>query len=105
MSTRNTRKAREAARAEKARKEAEARAWFAPKRYGLGSGLPIRWQGWLLYALYFAAIAGCVILFQKDTYGARPGAIGLFLAVSALILPICARRTRGGWRWRWGRTD
>ena len=20
--------------------------WFAPKRYGYGSGLPISWQGW-----------------------------------------------------------
>ncbi|TYC81045.1 hypothetical protein FMM79_20005 [Novosphingobium sp. BW1] len=71
----------------------------------MGSGLPIRWQGWLLYAVYLAAIAGCVVLFQTDTYGARTGAIGLILAVSALVLPICARRTRGGWRWRWGRTD
>ena len=22
--------------------------WFGPKTYGYGSGLPIRWQGWLL---------------------------------------------------------
>ncbi|MED5544069.1 MAG: hypothetical protein VYD90_02350 [Pseudomonadota bacterium] len=105
MSTRNTRKAREAARAEQAKAQAETRAWFAPKRYGLGSGLPIRWQGWLVYALYLAAIAGCVVLFQTGTTGARGSAIGLFLAVSALVLPICAHHTRGGWRWRWGRTD
>ena len=23
-------------------------AWFAPKRYGFGAGLPIAWQGWAL---------------------------------------------------------
>ena len=24
--------------------------WFAPKRYGYGSGMPIAWQGWVLSA-------------------------------------------------------
>ena len=30
--------------------------WFAPKRYGYGSGLPISWQGWVL-TLGFVALA------------------------------------------------
>ena len=31
--------------------------WFAPKRYGHGSGPPIAWQGWAL-TLGFVAIVG-----------------------------------------------
>lgn len=27
-------------------------AWFAPKRYGYGTGLPIAWQGWTLLGGY-----------------------------------------------------
>jgi hypothetical protein len=27
--------------------------WFAPKRFGIGAGKPISWQGWLLTIGYF----------------------------------------------------
>ena len=30
--------------------------WFAPKRYGLGAGLPIAWQGWAVLAVFIAII-------------------------------------------------
>ena len=32
-------------------------AWFAPKRFGYGAGLPIAWQGWALLAGYIAAVS------------------------------------------------
>jgi len=75
--------------------------WFAPKRYGLGSGLPISWQGWAVTLAYVALIAG-LVFWLKD----RP-----LQMVPAMVLPtialmvICARTTRGGWRWRWGEDD
>ena len=75
--------------------------WFAPKRYGLGSGLPISWQGWAVTLAYVALIAG-LAFWLKD----RP-----LQMVPAMVLPtialmvICARTTRGGWRWRWGEDD
>jgi hypothetical protein len=74
------------------------RPWFAPKRFGLGSGLPIAWQGWLFLALHIALIIG-VILLMID----RPvwGAIAVVLA-AMLPMPIYAAKTKGGWRWRWG---
>lgn len=79
----------------------EDHAWFAPKRYGYGAGLPIAWQGWAL-------IAGQVIMFLIGTpLAARwPGYFAAYMAIVALVpLPLYAARTRGGWRWRWGTRD
>ena len=32
-------------------------AWFAPKRYGYGTSLPIAWQGWAILIGYILLIA------------------------------------------------
>lgn len=75
--------------------------WFAPKRYGYGSGLPIAWQGWML-TIGFVSI----VIILSVRLAARP------LQLAAATVPfliaftvICARTTRGGWRWRWGDED
>ena len=75
--------------------------WFAPKRFGIGAGKPISWQGWLLTIGYVFLIIGDARLFLKN-----------LLAFFALLIPatvafviISANTTRGGWRWRWGKGD
>lgn len=75
--------------------------WFAPKRYGFGSGLPIAWQGWAVMVGFFAAILAASVALARHP-----------LAMIAVIIPLClilmlisARTTRGGWRWRWGGDD
>ena len=76
--------------------------WFAPKRYGYGSGLPISWQGWALTLAYGAVAAGLVITLR------RHNAIQFVAALVPLTVAfavICAKTTRGGWRWRWGEED
>jgi len=75
--------------------------WFAPKRYGFGSGLPIAWQGWALLAAYFAALAAAVALFHDRP----PVILGIILPVTLLFVLVVARNTRGGWRWRWGKGE
>jgi hypothetical protein len=72
-------------------------AWFAPKTFGYGAGLPIAWQGWAL----LAAIIGGVLALQYTLYATHPGyffagAIG----VVVLPLPLIKAKTRGGWKWR-----
>jgi hypothetical protein len=32
--------------------------WFAAKRYGWGWGLPLTWQGWVVYVGWFAVLFG-----------------------------------------------
>jgi hypothetical protein len=75
--------------------------WFAPKRYGYGSGLPISWQGWLITVgfIVLSAIVGA-------RFSDRPAVVFAILipAVCVLML-IAAKTTRGGWRWRWGEDD
>lgn len=75
--------------------------WFAPKRFGIGAGKPLSWQGWLLTLGYIALIIGAVLLFLKS-----------LLVLFALLIPatvafviISANTTRGGWRWPWGKGD
>ena len=75
--------------------------WFAPKRYGFGSGLPISWQGWAI-TLGFIAIAFVTTLF----FSMRPLVMfAILIPATALLLIVTARTTRGGWRWRWGEGD
>ena len=73
--------------------------WFAPKRYGLGSSLPIAWQGWLVLGLFIAAItiAGLTLLPDHAWLYAW-----LILVATVALSLVAARTTRGGWRWRWG---
>ena len=76
-------------------------AWFAPKRYGYGTGLPISWQGWAVSALYVAAIGAAAFLIRYSwiAYG------GILVAATAALILVCAQKTKGGWRWRWGEKD
>jgi hypothetical protein len=75
--------------------------WFAPKRYGYGSGVPISWQGWVVTIAYIAVAVLFVRLFAH-----RPATLVASLAGPTIILTvICAKTTRGGWRWRWGEEE
>ena len=75
--------------------------WFAAKRYGIGAGKPITWEGWALTIGYLAAVMGASALLSKS-----------LLAFVAILIPqtlgfiiVSARTTRGGWRWRWGEKE
>ena len=75
--------------------------WFASKRYGYGSGLPISWQGWAVLVAFVAIVATVGLALEG-----RPGlqAAVIFPLIGILLL-IAAKTTRGGWRWRWGNRD
>jgi len=75
--------------------------WFAPKRYGYGSGVPISWQGWAV-TLAFVAMAALVSV----KFGDRPMLLfGALVPLTVILMVVCAKTTRGGWRWRWGDPD
>lgn len=75
--------------------------WFAPKRFGYGAGLPIAWQGWVVLLAFVALIIGLVAMRELRPV-LRFG--GMAAAIAALVV-ISKKRTRGGWRWRWGEWD
>jgi hypothetical protein len=72
--------------------------WFAPKRFGYGAGLPIAWQGWVVYALYLAVVAAAASAH-------RGWSLVVVVPATLLLIVVCRRHTRGGWRWRSGSTD
>ena len=75
--------------------------WFAPKRFGYGSGLPIAWQGWVLLIGFLVLTIAAALLLAN-----RPVALIAVLAPATILLMIvCARTTRGGWHWRSGSDD
>ncbi|WP_395000082.1 hypothetical protein [Sphingomonas sp.] len=75
--------------------------WFAPKRFGYGSGLPIAWQGWVLLIGFLVLTLAAALLLAN-----RPLALIAVLAPATILLMIvCARTTRGGWHWRSGSDD
>lgn len=79
--------------------------WFAPKRYGYGASLPIRWQGWLLLIGYLIAMIAALPLMLALL--PKPQAVLAAATVSVLLTAvfvlIVRDRTEGGWRWRWGK--
>lgn len=70
--------------------------WFVPKMFGIGA-TPVKWQGWALILALVAGITGIAIsqlpLWAKIVFG---------IAMFANFTIVAIRKTRGGWRWRWG---
>jgi hypothetical protein len=73
--------------------------WFPAKRYGWGWGLPITWQGWAVFVVFFALLIAGIFLF--------PPARGTFsflvytMLVSVAFGVICYAKGEPV-RWRWG---
>ena len=63
-------------------------AWFARKKFGLGWGMPRRWQGWLVYAGYLLLIVGPapVILERSQTLYFGYAVVVTVLLVFVLLL-------------------
>ena len=77
----------------------EGPAWWAPQRYGYGAGLPIAWQGWMITLSYCAAITLSAWLILPLSILSF---VAIALGATAALILICAMKTLGGWRWRWG---
>ena len=40
----------------------DSRYWFPAKRYGWGWGPPVTWQGWTVFAVFFAFVIAGIFL-------------------------------------------
>jgi hypothetical protein len=72
--------------------------WFAVKRYGWGWGMPARWQGWAVLALYFGSIY-LAIRYSPPRDGL--GFILWFTFASVVLVAIVVWKGERpvGWRW------
>ncbi len=74
------------------------RYWFRAKRYGWGWGLPLTWQGWVVFVGWFAVFIPATVHFIPG----RPVAFMVFTLVMGLLLvAICYIKGEPP-RWRWG---
>jgi hypothetical protein len=75
--------------------------WFAVKAYGWGWGLPVRWQGWAVLILYFAAIVVGIRYFHpQDNVG---GFLAWLAVATAILIAILAWKGEKPLAWRWGK--
>ncbi len=75
--------------------------WFAAKRFGLGAGFPIAWQGWALIGAFIALFVLAYWLFGLED----PRGLAIIIPAAIGLLIISAMTTKGGWHWRWGEMD
>ncbi len=73
--------------------------WFAAKRYGYGWGLPLCWQGWVVYALFLGGLVADSLIFSPARRMGR-FQLGVLLLAAALVA-VCLRKGEPA-RWRWG---
>lgn len=73
--------------------------WFAAKRYGWGWGLPLRWQGWLVYGMALALMAALYFVFPPAEHPAL--LLGSVWVVILLLVAVCWCKGEPP-RWRWG---
>ncbi|NHO33602.1 hypothetical protein [Acetobacter fallax] len=74
-----------------------SKPWFAPKQFGYGAGWPVAWQGWVLLLSFFGVVLVIIALVSG-----LEQSLGIFGA-TVIFGAIAARKTEGGWRWRWGK--
>ena len=77
--------------------ESDRDHWFPAKTVGYGWGPPRRWQGWVVLALYMAAVIGIALRFPPQREIAV-FLIGVGLATVLLII-VCALKGEPP-RWR-----
>jgi uncharacterized membrane protein YhaH (DUF805 family) len=74
------------------------RYWFPAKRYGWGWGLPATWQGWVVFAIWFAVVLPIAPWLATRSLAA----FFIFVAImSAVLIAICYAKGEPP-RWRWG---
>lgn len=73
------------------------KAWFAAKRYGWGWGLPLRWQGWSVMAVFMVAAVVGLPLVKKT-----PVLFVIYsISLAGVLLGICYWKGEKP-EWRWG---
>ena len=81
-------------------KATDKEIWFPSKSHGWGWGLPVTWQGWVVFVLYFALLALGVIGLH-DSILSVPFWIYL-VAITAAFVFVCYLKGEKT-RWRWGK--
>ncbi|MFT8718136.1 hypothetical protein [Acetobacter sp.] len=82
-----------------------SQGWFAVKRYGYGAGMPISWQGWVVFLLFLALtlIPTLTVPWLDLPRPLLAEGIVVFTNVvtTGVFVWVYKSKTNGEWRWRW----
>jgi hypothetical protein len=65
--------------------------WFPAMKYGVGWGLPIAWQGWVVLLTYIALMLLGGLFIGKSPFMIIPFIIYVFI-LSGILLYICRKK-------------
>jgi hypothetical protein len=77
-------------------KEENKDIWFPAKKYGIGWGLPVTWQGWAVSLSYLF-----LVLVGAFTFGDAPLFLASALIFTIAFISICIKKGEK-LKWRWG---
>ncbi len=72
-------------------KKGDNKPWFPVKKHGIGWGLPITWQGWLVLLIYILLSIVGVNIFTNSP-AQVPFFIGYFIILTILFILICWKK-------------
>ena len=75
--------------------------WFPVKRYCWGWGMPVRWQGWVVFVAYVVLLYAGIYYFKPLSDEA--GLTLYILALTAALIAIVAVKGERPLGWRWGK--
>ena len=82
-------------------KEDKDKIWFPAKKYGVGWGFPVTWQGWIVLLSYILLIAMGGFTLTNPLYRI-PFFIGYVLVLSGLFVYLCFKKGEK-LDFRWGK--
>lgn len=72
--------------------------WFPAKKYGWGWGLPVQWQGWVVYGLALILLACIFFLFPPAT-DIVPFLVSTWGVLLVLVAICFIKDEQPQWRW------
>jgi hypothetical protein len=80
--------------------------WFKPRSYGLGWGIPQKWQGWVSFGVFVAVwLLALAILTPSDDKGISPSRAVLFVVIMGLdmagMLYVSFKHGDAPAKWHW----
>jgi lipoprotein signal peptidase len=80
-------------------KEKNKDIWFPAKKYGIGWGFPVTWQGWVVSLSYLLIVLGGSFILT-DTPRSKMLFLSFIFILTFLFVYICIKRGEK-FKWRW----
>jgi len=81
-------------------KEENKDIWFPAKRYGIGWGFPVTWQGWVVSLSFLLIVLGGSFTLT-DTPRSKMLFLSFIFILTFLFVYICIKKGEK-LKWRWG---